>query len=311
MIEELHPLISVVVITYNSAEFVEETLNSAYAQSYPNIELIVSDDCSSDSTVSIVNKWVEEHSERFKAVKVIAVEKNGGIAANCNRGFKEAKGEWIKIIAGDDLLDTQCIQHYVDELPMLPNGTALIHGLVQKFSFNNGANTSSDIWPVDTATNIFYSNKLSTKEILDIMIDGNRIAAPSILYRRAAVEKVGGFNEQYPFMEDYPLHIALLRQGYGIWFTNNITAHYRVSDSSISHRNSQRIYSTLYLDTYYRFIFEKICPLSSRANKLRHKVKFVTYRLVVTAGGNKHNVFTFCVLKLSILITRIIDRIKK
>ena len=51
------PLVSIVVITYNSAEYVLETLESAKAQTYQNIELIVSDDCSADNTVETCSRW--------------------------------------------------------------------------------------------------------------------------------------------------------------------------------------------------------------------------------------------------------------
>ena len=55
MVEENNPLVSINVITYNSSKFVLETLESAKAQTYQNIELIVSDDCSTDNTVEICN----------------------------------------------------------------------------------------------------------------------------------------------------------------------------------------------------------------------------------------------------------------
>lgn len=309
--DKQNPLVSIVVITYNSGEYILETLNSAYSQTYANIELIVTDDCSTDNTVELAQEWINVHSSRFVSAKLVKTPKNSGISANCNRGFNEAKGEWVKIIAGDDLLEPSSIQCYMEALPSLPSNLALIHGLVQKFTSKNGANTFTDVWPLDTKTNCFYSNKLSNKEILAIMVDGNRIAAPSILYNRTAVERVGGFDDRYRFMEDYPLHIALISNGYNVAFIDKTVACYRVSDSSISHRNSQRIYSTLYLDSYYRFIFEKIYPLSSFANKLKHKVKYLTYKAVVKVGGNKHNFFTYCVLKLSTLITRTIDRVKR
>ena len=53
------PLVSVPVITYNSAKFVLETLESIKAQTYQNIELVISDDCSTDNTVQICRDWVD------------------------------------------------------------------------------------------------------------------------------------------------------------------------------------------------------------------------------------------------------------
>src|SRR5450759_2313112 len=98
------PLVSIIVVTYNSSKYVLETLESAKAQTYQNIELVVSDDCSTDDTVEICRKWIEENNDRFVRTTLVTSPENKGIPANCNRGIKASKGEWIKLIAGDDLL---------------------------------------------------------------------------------------------------------------------------------------------------------------------------------------------------------------
>ena len=104
------PLVTILVITYNSSEFIIETLKSVMLQTYRNIELIVSDDGSQDNTVVLCKDWIEENKERFINTRIIEVKKNTGIPANCNRGLKESKGEWLKYIAGDDVLFNTCIE---------------------------------------------------------------------------------------------------------------------------------------------------------------------------------------------------------
>ncbi len=108
------PLVSIIVITYNSSKYLIETLESAKAQTYQNIELIISDDASQDDTVEIYEKWIAENHERFVRTELITVEKNKGISANCNRGIRTSKGEWVKLIAGDDILMDDCIQDYIN-----------------------------------------------------------------------------------------------------------------------------------------------------------------------------------------------------
>lgn len=71
----IDPLVSVSIITYNSSSTILETLDSIYSQSYQNIELIVSDDCSTDNTVEICKKWIDEHKDRFVRVELLTVEK--------------------------------------------------------------------------------------------------------------------------------------------------------------------------------------------------------------------------------------------
>ena len=96
------PLVSIIVITYNSAKYLVDTLESIKDQTYKRIELIISDDFSSDDTISICQNWVAQNAERFVNTNIILAERNTGIPANCNRGGIKAKGEWLKFIAGDD-----------------------------------------------------------------------------------------------------------------------------------------------------------------------------------------------------------------
>lgn len=111
-----HIRVSVIVITYNSSKYVLETLESVKDQDYPNIELIVSDDCSTDDTFEICKKWVDENKSRFSRATVVQTEKNGGICVNYNRGLKEVQGEWVKYIAGEDILMPNCISAFVTSI---------------------------------------------------------------------------------------------------------------------------------------------------------------------------------------------------
>ena len=97
----LQPLISVIVITYNSSSTILETLDSIKRQTYSNIELVVSDDCSKDDTVKKAQNWILDNN--INGI-VVTTKKNAGIPANVNKGIKAAKGTLVKIIAGDDIL---------------------------------------------------------------------------------------------------------------------------------------------------------------------------------------------------------------
>ena len=117
------PLVSVLVITYNSAKFVLETLESIKAQTYQNIELIISDDCSTDNIVELCQKWVEENKERFVRTQIITSDLNTGVSANGNRGRDACQGEWIKGIAGDDLLMPNCVEDCVENFAIASVGS--------------------------------------------------------------------------------------------------------------------------------------------------------------------------------------------
>ena len=113
-------LVSVFVITYNSSRFVLEALESIKNQTYKHIELIISDDCSTDSTVDLCKNWIEKNKERFVNSTIITVSANTGVSANCNRAVTAAKGNWLKGIAGDDVLLPNCIQDNVNYILQNP-----------------------------------------------------------------------------------------------------------------------------------------------------------------------------------------------
>lgn len=97
------PLISIVLTLYNKAPYIEETLFSIYKQTYTNRELIIVDDCSTDGSFEIAKSFCEKLWITEKC-KFIQNEKNLRVAKTFEKGLKEAKGEWISMCDGDDIL---------------------------------------------------------------------------------------------------------------------------------------------------------------------------------------------------------------
>ena len=103
------PLVSVVIPSYNAARHIETTLLSVINQSYPNIEVFIVDDGSTDDTMVIAGKYVSE--------KVTLVsQKNGGACRARNNGLQRCKGKFIQFLDADDLLSTDKIGEQVKEL---------------------------------------------------------------------------------------------------------------------------------------------------------------------------------------------------
>ena len=82
MIDDKKPTVTVSVITYNSAKYVAETLESIKNQSYPNLILQISDDCSTDNTIDICKSWINKNKDRFVKTKIIVSEYNTGVNGN-------------------------------------------------------------------------------------------------------------------------------------------------------------------------------------------------------------------------------------
>ena len=91
--------ITVLYQSYNQAEFIEESLNAILNQTYKPFEVIMIDDCSSDNSVQILNKFIDSS----KNIKLIANKKNKGTASHSNFAIDEAKGDIIYFAAADDV----------------------------------------------------------------------------------------------------------------------------------------------------------------------------------------------------------------
>jgi glycosyltransferase involved in cell wall biosynthesis len=88
------PLVSIVVLCHNYGRFLAEAIESALAQDYPNLELIVVDDGSTDDSLDVARRYDDR-------VRVLTQE-NQGLARTCNRGAREAGGEWFTFLSADD-----------------------------------------------------------------------------------------------------------------------------------------------------------------------------------------------------------------
>lgn len=228
------PLVSVTVITYNSSKTILETLESIKAQTYPNIELIISDDCSTDDTMEICREWMEKNKGRFVRTELLTVEKNTGVSGNCNRAGAACKGEWVKGIAGDDMLMPYCIQKYVEYIQMHPDAI-YVFSKVQAFY-----EKENKIQNVNIPINYKFFYWSSEEQYHHLIFVKNEIPAPTSFFRREGVARLGVINdERIPMMEDWPGWINLLRKGVRFHFIDESLVMYRVSEQSISNA-SQR-----------------------------------------------------------------------
>lgn len=242
------PLVSVAVITYNSAKYVLETLESVKAQTYDNIELVVSDDCSIDNTVELCQQWIEKNRSRFLEVNIIQSPVNTGQSGNYNRAFDACTGEWIKEIDGDDKLLPNCVTDFVQYARLHPDAFFLFGRMV----LFDGDRSLYNEFRGDYS---FFD--LSQEEQLHKLIyEGNCIQSPSFFYNRKCLKNIGfRHDERITLMEDYPKWIKLLQLGVRFHFMDKEVVEYRVNSGVSTQRNPSEAYhrSQLLCDMYYRW----------------------------------------------------------
>ena len=250
--EEKMPLVSVAVITYNSSKYVLETLESIKAQTYKNIELIISDDCSTDNTMQLCENWCVQNRERFARIQYVEVEQNTGVSANCNRAEDACEGEWVKLIAGDDMLLPNCITDFIEYVSENPN-SIYVFGRIKAFGVSKEICNKYENEVFDRS---FW--KLSNDAKLKELIYGrNHIPAPACFYNLHKKKELGlRFDEQIPMMEDWPMWINVIRAGVDMKFMDRQVVLYRLSEDSLSlwYFSSEFFKSNLLFYFYYIYV---------------------------------------------------------
>lgn len=258
------PLVSIIVITYNSSKYVLETLESAKDQTYQNIELIISDDCSMDDTVEKCSIWIEKHKERFVRTELITATINKGIPTNCNQGAKRAHGEWLKFIAGDDILLKNCISdnlHFVNK-----HNTANIVTSDLEYIDSNGysINYKSDLY-VNFRKYYFSLNaskQLKTYSRLPIFLN-----TPAFFIKKNALVEVNYFDEEFMIYEDMCLIYKFNEKGWRIYYFDRKSVKYRISEIAISRQKNK--------------VIENIREIEQKRFFLKYRSKNLSYSNII------------------------------
>lgn len=272
MNDKRYPLVSVAIITYNSSKTVIEALDSIYNQNYPNIEVIISDDCSKDNTVDVCHEWVRVHQDRFARVEIMTVDENTGVSGNVNRCWNECRGEWIKPLAGDDILMDHCVEDMVAYMLVNPQ---IVCAFSRMKAFGRSREENEEYMTRVFNYDFFNWSIEEQKEYM--YYGGNCIPAPTSFFNREKVLHQLDIHadERIPMVEDVILWINMLRKNVQFGFLDKEEVLYRLSDSSLSttYRPSEKSAQSLAL-IYLLYRFEPRYK-SGKFNKLGEIRKYI------------------------------------
>lgn len=247
-------LVSVVVVTYNSSETIVETLDSIRAQTYSNIELIVTDDCSQDNTVETVQSWINHNKTRFSHAELITTMSNTGVSGNLNRGIGKTQGEWIKTIAGDDLLIPTAIEEYMRFVENNLDKVRMCVCDVEPFSEEDKVPDNI----IQTYEKLFERESETYEQQKKRVMTSLVFVGPAYFYSRELFDEIGGYSEKYGCAEEWPFVYKIIMAGNRIYALNKKLVRYRVSPNSLCNsRDDRGLGNQRVFDGMYRFFFDK------------------------------------------------------
>lgn len=218
------PIVSIVVVTYNHENFIDECLASCVKQATESleIEIVVADDGSSDETQAKVRHWASLYPG---LIRPVLAPRNAGIAANFNQGIARSRGELIAWIGGDDIMLEGKISRQVAFLGKFPKAAGCYHD-AEVFS-----------WPSGTALGLFsqlYAGKAAKAKAVDTqrMLDSRYQMLPStVMVRRSAMPIE--FDTRLRFHNDYLFDLETIIAGGPFMRMEGVLARYRKHEKSI------------------------------------------------------------------------------
>jgi glycosyltransferase involved in cell wall biosynthesis len=200
------PLVTVIVAVYNQAKFIEHTIKSIINQTYINIEILISDDCSTDDSGKILKLLSDEDSR----IRLFLQSENLGITKNFNFLTAKATGKYVATFAGDDV--------------MLPNKIAQQVKILEENS--NASFCHHSVTVIDSLTSkplgllkYNYLNDITT--IHHVLRDLGIPGGMSIMYKRAAIQNPV-FDPNIPVASDWLFIIKLTMAGRGLYIKDSL-----------------------------------------------------------------------------------------
>lgn len=215
-------LVSIIVPVYNVENFIVDTMDSVSAQTYRNWELLLVEDCSSDSTVTLIQQYMEKAED--PRIRLIRQPSNMGAARARNRGLKEAKGRYISYLDADDLWEPAKLER---ELAFMKEKDAVFVFTGYEFADQAGRGTGKIVHVPEQLT---YKQALSNTTIFTttVMFDLKKLPREQL---------------EMPVMksEDTALWFRVLRSGITAYGLDENLVKYRRAGKSLSSNKLEAI----------------------------------------------------------------------
>ncbi|WP_242922747.1 glycosyltransferase [Pontibacter liquoris] len=212
------PLVSVICLCYNHERFLVEALDSVLAQTYPNLEIIVVDDCSTDNSVAIIKQYRQQHPH----IRFISTGHNRGNCAAFNMGWHASKGAFLIDFATDDVLLPDRVAQQVAAFQALDHSYAVVYSDAEYISERGE--------PL-----YLHSHKYKAAPDGDVFAEVLQryfICPPTMMMRRTVLEELGGYDEALAY-EDFDFWVRSARR-YNYYYLPAVTTRRRLHGRSLS-----------------------------------------------------------------------------
>lgn len=204
-------LVTCVILTYNKFSEIEDTIQSVLNQTYPAIELIISDDASDNMPKAEIENYISIHrKENIKKYVVIQHTENVGTVKNANNAIRLATGKYIFPLAGDDCFYSDSV---IEKVVQTMEQRQWNHILCRRMTCTD-FQTETGLRPSERE--IRKIKKLNTAYKQKMALISNKsyhlATGAGFFYSKDLFDKLGGYDEQYRLLEDLPLFYKMVKE---------------------------------------------------------------------------------------------------
>ncbi len=270
------PLVSVVMASYNYERFLLETIEGVLNQSCKDLELIIVDDGSKDSSPQIIKSY----QEKDKRVRGIFHSENKGIARTFNDGIDQAAGKFMATMGSDDVWVENKLKK---QLEVLKGNENLV---VYSDSMIIDAQSNMVAEPVDKKVNASKKKRKKSGNIFRELLGGNFVCGSSVLFKKDNIRNIR-YDEQLKYVNDYKFVLDLARK-YEFYFIPEPLIKYRVHGKNVTLRDREGWLRDFAL--FGKYLLEKYEDEFSRKTKSRFLFKIAcdAFCRRDSAGGREY-----------------------
>ena len=198
----MQPLVSILIPVFNGHDYLREAVDSALAQTYPNIEVLIINDGSTDDTESIVLSYGDKVRYLYK--------ENGGVSSALNLGIREMRGEYVSWLSHDDVYLPQKVEAQVKALSACEGEDVIVYcdcGYIDSQSRPLPSRGSLGL-PADAP--------IDSKRVLHYLLRHGSLNGCGFLIPKSAFEKNGFFDEKLRYAQDVLMWYRLFAGGYAL-----------------------------------------------------------------------------------------------
>lgn len=213
--------VSIIVVSYNHASYLQECLDSILQQTYNNWELIIADDASKDNSQQVIQNWLEQNNIH---PRLVFHTDNFGLSFTLNECLVLAKGNFIKLFAADDIMHPQLLEKSMLRFREGPSDLGLVYS--NAYIINNDSEIDAE------RTLIEKERPAPSGWILNHLVEKNFIPALSVMLKKEVFDFVGPYRTDI-VTEDYDIWIRASR-AFQFSYINEVLSYYRVHQSNVS-----------------------------------------------------------------------------